>query len=436
MSAKPTRLRQCKQLSHAGSMRLRASVILLFASMAACAPQTRPASPKAHAGSSLADVRRVTEQSVRELAAADARIAKRAHLEPTQADLARAMQASLAAEESAALLSGAPDPFTRAPRIVALERAHARSAGLAPREAGARLELAALQAVLREERARLERESQLPAASSRLIRAMAALEPPRSTLEMGQNDAALSRRLGEVEDALDTADSLDCDGIEDALDDLEPFVGSVYPEAEKSLTSLRLACGQALPAARGKRALPPLASAPTALAKARWIALRSRIRNELQAYQAPAESVRSGEREAETTQLLFERAPCVAPAFPPGLGPSSERAFGCGALARARDDAALLRLVIHDLLTLGLWSLELAEERHDYRRVLSLYAMAGRVSAEVGSKLARKAAAEPEIALRAGLLGEQLATLEPAARPKWIRDYLAGGLFLPAELGR
>jgi len=382
----------------------------------------------------LEEVRAASHDTLRELAAADGRVAQRAHVEIDQADLARAMQASLATEESAALLSGTPDAFTRAPRARAFAAAHARLDGLAPVDPAARTELAALRAVLREEEARFGREATLPAAATRLVRALASVEPPRTTAERTQNDVVLARRLGEIEDSLDDADSLDGDAIEDALDELEPFVGTVYPEAEKALTSLRLACGQALPAPHGPRRIPALAVTIGAGTKARWIELRARVRTEREAYQTPDESVHSADREAQATDLLLQRGPCPAAPAPARVSPAPERAFGCAALERGAGAPLLLDLVVHDLLTVGLWAIELGEERAGYRRVLSQYAMAGRVSTEVGSKLARRAAAEPETALRAGLIGQELAALDRPARAQWIRDYLARGAFLAAEL--
>lgn len=424
---------------------MRALSILSCVGLLACAGPQRPIRATSAIGGSLRDIEHARDETWRELAAADPRFARRAHLQPSQAEVAKAMQASLVAEENAALLGGGPDPFTRAPRDRALGLSKNR---LEPLMGGApsldaRLELAGLIAVLREEQARFDREASLPRAGTRLIRALAATEPPQSIVdasgsatpeEMRRTDATLSRRLGEIEDSLDESDSLDGDAIEDALDELEPLLGPSYVDAEKALTSLRLACNQKLATPHGARPLPPMAARVPADAKAQWIALRDRMKKELLAYQTPAESVRASEREAEATQLLFEATTCGAPAWPSSLRPSPERVFACGALQHARTDALLLPLIVHDLLTLGIWALELAENRDGYRRVLSHYAMAGRVSPDVGSKIARRAAAEPELALRAGLLGQELAGIAPAQRPAWILAYFERGSFLPAEV--
>lgn len=409
---------------------MRALCILLLASGCAASAQPPAASPAA--GVSPVDVRAARTDTFRELAAADARFARRARIEPTQADLARAMQASLAVEEQAGLLEGAPDPFTRAPREKALERARQRLGAMAATEPAARGELALLRAVLREEDARFAREAKLPDASVRLIHALSATPPPRTNEERAQNDAALTRRLGDLEDALDTADTLDGDAIEDALDELEPQVSLVYPEATKALTSLRLAASRDLPTPKGARPLPTLAVPLPPGAKAAWVTQRERVRKELVAWRSALDSVNAADREQEATELVLGRSPCGAAPLPLALPP--ERTFACGALARGAEQPLLLELVVHDLLTVGLWALELTEERGNYRRVLSQYAMAGRVSADVGGKLARKVAAEPEVALRAALVGQELAALPQAARPQWIRDYLARGAFLPAEL--
>lgn len=409
---------------------MRAVCILLAA--AGCKVASPPVAAAPAVGATMENVLAAQAETFRELAAADARFARRASAMPTRVDLARAMQASVAAEEPAGLLSGAPDPLTRAPRQKALEAATARIAGLAPTAPDARGALALLRAVIREERARFTREAKLPDASVRLIHALAAAPPPLSNEERAQNDAVLTRRLGEIEDSLDAADSLDGDSIEDALDQLEPQVTSIYPEATKALTSLRLASSLDLPPPSGTRAIPVLAVALPIGTKAAWVAHRERIRTELLQWQSAADSVRASDREREATELVLGRSPCGATPSP--LAPPPERTFGCSALARGAEEPLLLTLVVHDLLTLGLWAIELSEERSNYRRVLSQYAMAGRVPADVGGKLARNVAAAPEAALRAGQLGGELAALPKAARPKWIRDYLARGAFLPAEL--
>lgn len=404
-------------------------ILILVAGCGGSAPRAALA-PALSTG--VREVHDAQSEFFHELAAADARFAARAGIQPTQTELTRAMQASLAVEEAAGLLAGAPDPFTRAPRAMALAHARARLGTLAPSAATARAELAMLHAVLREEEARFAREATLPAASVRLIHALAATPPPRSEAERAHNDAALTRRLGDLEDALDTADTLDGDAIEDALDELEPRVAQLYPEATRALTSLRLACSRDLPAASGARALPQLAMPLSADASVVWSAQRQQIRAEIQHWHSAVDSVNAADREQEATALMLGRAACSASATP--LSPSPERRFGCAALARGAEQPLLLELVVHDLLTAGLWALELAAERGNYRRVLSQYAMAGRVSPDVGGRLARTLAAEPEAALRAALIAQQLAALPAAARPAWIRAYLARGAFLPAEL--
>lgn len=401
--------------------------------LAGCA--TTPAPRVATAPTAHAPWSETRDQILRELAAADPRFARRARLQPTQAELAAALQASIATEEQAGVLNGGPDAFTRAPRERALQRAATRLASTpAPGSAEDAREQAGLRILLLEERTRFARETPLPRAATRLIRALAQLDPPQSMIELQRTDATVSRHLGDIEDSLDEGDSLDCDAIEDALDELEPLLGATYTDSEKALASLRLACDQTKPPARGARALPPLSTAVPSDAKGQWVELRDRVKGELRAYQTPAESVRESEREADAAGLLFGRTTCAATRWPGQVAAPPERAFGCAALQHAAEQPLLTSLMVHDLLTLGLWATELAEQREDYRRVLTRYAMASRVSPDVGSRIARRAAAEPELALRAGMLGAELAKRAPNERPGFIRDYLARGAFLPSEL--
>lgn len=377
--------------------------------------------------SDLAAIEQAERESFLELAAADARFARRAHLQPSQLELGRGLQLSLQREEQARLLGGAPDPLTRAPRERALERAEARLQRRSPGDPKADAEHALFAAIVREERLRFSRESQLPRDAARVIRAMAETPPPASDQERAENDLTLAVRLGEIEDSLDQADSLDGDAIADALGALDPQL-SLYPETTKASTSLRLAVGQNLRAPTGGRPLPETVD------KAGWVRLRARMQDELHAWTSPADTVNEDEREQRAAEWLFGKAGCPAAALPQRVSPSAERSFGCAAIAHGAEEARVLLVVIHDLLTFGLWAAELGEERADYRRVLARYAMDGHVPPELGARLARRAAAEPELGLRAGQLGAALASLPAAARNTWIRNYLAGGAFLPAEL--
>ena len=416
------------------AVQLRVLYLGFLACMTACAHPPSATSATARPTDGFERVEAAELEAFRVLAAADARFAARAHVEPTQLELARAMQASMTAEEPAVMLGGGPDAFTRAPRAQAFPRIDRLVASLSPAAPAARAELAVLRAVVGEEEARFARETPLPAAAVRLIRALATLEPPRNVQERALNDAGLTRRLGEIEDSLDVADSLDGDSIQDALDELEPRVGSVYPEATKALTSLRLAVSHGLKEPQGARPLPALAAPLSPAPKERWTSLRQRLRAELVEWRSAADSVNAGDRERDATELLLGRATCGAPTRPASLSLPPERAFGCRALVKGTLEPLLLEVVVHDLLTLGLWSLEIAADRQDYRRVLSQYAMAGRVPGDVGGKLARRVAAEPELGLRAATVGEELAALPPSQRARWIQDYLARGAFLEREL--
>lgn len=397
--------------------------LLLGLALVGCAhTSANPAPPVRQDAPARAEVQRAAHDTFLELAAADARFARRTSVQPTPTALARGMQLALEREELVRLLDGAPDPFARAPRERALARADERLQRLP-----AVPELALLRAVIREEHERFARESELPRDAARLIRALATTPPPATEIERAANDVTLAVRLGEIEDALERADSLDGDAIEDALAELEPQM-RLYPEMTKALTSLRLAAGQALPPPKGGRAL---SNAPD---RARWIAARNAIRAELLAWQSAADTVDAGAREERAAELLFSQQSCPAARVPAGLAPSSPRTFGCAALAGAREQAWILKLVVHDLLTYGLWAIELAEDRADYRRVISRYAMQSHVAPELAAKLARRAAAEPEIALRGGHIGAALAAQNEAARAAWIQSYLANGAFLSEEL--
>jgi hypothetical protein len=410
---------------------------LLAAPLAACAGSTQaPTSPAVteDPAARVAAFEAAEDEILRDLAASDRRFAQRARIVPRDEDVRRiAIGAVLAEDPSIAVVDGAIDPFSfeaRARALAAvrkkLERAPrnlpASAPGTTPEPA---LEHELLVRLVDEEEARLAEERKLPRSASALVRGIVQTwTPPGSPEEVAAHDRWLSRRLGEVREALAKTplDIVRARDLDDALDALEHDIDEPgFTASTQELVRLR-------DAIESQGSQPLARSEWTTLARALQAHLGVAMSaEELDAKLASAEvtSRAAAEREiaaskllpddlaSRTAPLMFGTKPCVAAV--PGsrvraMSPPPERLAACEIrrdLARATvaDRAALAATLtaLHDHVVVAQWTLEVARGAATIQAATARHHLLARPAPDDQARLERIAFARPVTAIGAGV---------------------------------
>lgn len=417
----------------------------LFATVSfvvACGGPTTPKTPPV-APEDPALFERAEDEVLRDLSAIDRRFARRARIEPSEADLRRvAMSAILNEDPTLAVNDGAIDPFSFDARARGLEAVKQRVAKL---PVGGR-ERELLARVVDAETARLEEERALPRSASALVRALVdSWSAPKDDRETAEDDRWLARRLREVREAMATADprvALDvvrARELDDALDSLEHITSTLpFPHATQELMRVRdaLEAAASKPAARATRDWDVVARrlgaqvGVTASTEQLAEAFAS-LEADLRAKAEPAVKGAGLDRDALADAIdrrLFVSGPCVDAV--PGsrarsMAAPREREPGChlrklvaGTHHENGEERAIALAAMHDHVVVATWALEVARGTGTIAEAESKHRLLVPVLPDTRARLERIALARPATAIGAGVAVRLLTTGDPAARAK------------------
>ena len=416
---------------------LRGLALLVF--IAGCAATTalpQPATGRDPA-SARAAFERGEDEVLRELAAIDARLARRSRLVPREEDLRRVvMTATLREDPSVALVDGAIDPFSFDARARGLDAAKQKLAALPP----AGLERDLLVRLVDAELVRLDEERALPRSSSALVRAIVdTWQTPRSIEEAGDEDRWLARRLGEIRGSLGATPPLDVTRareLDDALDALERLATG-FTKATQELVRIR-------------EALEALGARPPARPAADWELVSRRARAHLgisleglggELIALEADTRARAERamtdahvgrdvlDARLPKEIFAAGPCNDAVFDSrvrSMAAPEEREAGCHLrhlVAVADDDAAqaIALVVMHDHVVVATRALDVARGS-SLAEAEARHRLIAPVMPDRRARLERIALARPVSAIGAALTVSILVDGEPRMRARaWLR---------------
>ena len=393
---------------------------LAFVLLAGCA--TPPAKPPP--SSPGPDFGRLEEDVLHALAATDTRVARRAHLEPTEDEAQRvAMEAMLREDPTVAVVGSNVDPFSFDARARGLALASERARAL-PAGPGREREL--VTRLVEGEQRRLDEERRLPLSGSALVRAIVdTWEAPRDEREAADRDRWLTRRLGElrvklVKAPLDTVRARDLD---DALDALERVLRGLTG-ATQELVRVRDAL-ESTPA-------PAPTASTWSLVAPRLAAHLGLVEND-EALARMLAVTEKDLRDRATTALagrspsgtLFTTGPCLdvvagsrlrSMAAPPEREPSCQLRHAI----RAEPDAANALALLHDHVAIAAWALAVARGGSTLTHAQGEYHLLIPVAdPALRSRYERIALARPVAALAAGLTARLLAPAPSARATAW-----------------
>ena len=333
-------------------------------------------------GTNAARLARDEDALLHQLAAVDARIAKRAHIAPSEAELRKtAVGAILHEDTSAKLVEGALDVFSFDARARGIDGARRDLASWSyPVDGDAALERDLVARLVAEEDARLAEERDLPRSASTLVRGMVeSWAAPADADAAKDRDAWVTRRLDELRATLrDGALTMfEANELDDELDALEKLTAAGYPSSAAALTRLRLAAGDVKPA-KEPLGRPDVVRAGAKVhlglvADAQTVAELERVEGELR---AAIKEATAGKTEAQVRALeqaaadgvLVEASCAESPERPSrmrALAPPPERAAACGAVRLAAasvasgatpDDAVRALMSLHGDVVVALWA--------------------------------------------------------------------------------
>jgi hypothetical protein len=378
------------------------------------------------------------DEVLRELAAIDRRLAKRARVTPSEEDLRRVTMAGVLREDpTLAVIDGAVDPFSFDARARGLESVRQKVQSLPRSPAGARTsERDLLERLIDEETARIEEERLLPRSASSLVRAIVdTWQPPKSEVELATADRWLARRLGELRaamtSAIDPAYALDvvrARELDDALDALEHLASAPgFTTATQELVRMR-------------EALEGIASRPASKAQSEWDVVARRVRahlgitasaselsrqltalsNDLHARADEAVAAAGFDRDALATALekqVFVSGSCVdgvAGSRVRSMAAPPEREAACHLrhlVARIDDPKvrALALAAMHDHVIVALWALDVAQGAATLAEAQSRHHLYVPVLPDTKARYERIALARPVAALGAAATAHILA---------------------------
>lgn len=230
---------------------------VLFAALSAlagCGPRDRAATPEDPAAAARKTME-IEAVVLRDLAAVDARLAARAHVDPDDSDLRKVVMAAVLAEEAGlGIVDGRIDTFSFDARRRGIAAAREKLAGL-PQHPSASFEREVATRLIEEESARLEEERDLPRSASILVRGLVETwTPPASPQAMGERDQWLARRLADVRRSIEEPSARPLDvsrarELDDALDALERLSSAaILPASTAELVKLRNTLEERAPA--------------------------------------------------------------------------------------------------------------------------------------------------------------------------------------------
>ncbi|WP_394833911.1 hypothetical protein LVJ94_46145 [Pendulispora rubella] len=359
-------------------MRLsRQAALLLTAAWAAgCASKAAPPRSPTEAGTeNAARFARDEDALLGDLAAVDARLARRTGVVAKESDVRKNVMGAILAEDSTLEVGdeGALDLFSFEARARGLEAASQRARGWTyPLAKDVELERRLLVRLIDEEKARVAEEKALPRSASELVRGVVACWVPPSSQEAGkERDKWLARRLTDVLASLrdGALTKFEANELDDSLDALERLTAG-YGESSVAMARLRVALDQVKPASdpthdgesvrRGVRT--HLGLATDAAMFARMERAEKELRKAISASNAGRSEaeMRTIESDALARVLVEDRCHGNGSRLR-SRTPPPERAYVCGSLRRMADatspharTAALMAL--HTELVVALWT--------------------------------------------------------------------------------
>jgi hypothetical protein len=384
-----------------------------------------------------------------ELGATDLRLAMRLPARPSAAVRERASADAVVRGADIVLVDGTIDPFSfdeRARRLHAL-RAELRTAP-DDRILQGREERALLERILDAEELRVAEERLSPESGSERVRAIVATwGHPSSTADVDARELEIARGLVGVIAGLGTG-RLSRPRIlelEDALDPLERLaVPEGYPEAAKTITSLRVELGKAPTTGSIRDAASALSvelSAYLGVHEDRDALIahldeeEATLRRDAKAALARLPGRASDDAlTAAATRVQLDRpcAPRESRSLARALRPPPERAFVCDILtlivgATVATDDAMMAVALHDAVAISLWALALDKGATDLDVTRTDHPLMGSVPHDRQDRLVRAALVSPVRAVAAGLAVALLDAEGPDARQARAKAWLAFG---------
>lgn len=426
----------------------RALAVLLLSALAGCGSGTKPAeTPASDPTANVHAFEDAEEDILRDLAAVDRRVAKRARITPREGDLQKnAMGALFAEDPTVFIVDGAIDPFSfeaRARGLASIKEKIAKmpadlpatSEGMTPSPAFERDLLARL---VDEEVLRLEEERGLPRSASSLIRAVVDTWPAPANIEqVGERNRWIARRLAEVRESMTkaTLDTVRARELDDALDALEHLIDA--PGFQKSLAEL----------VRVRDALETQGSRPPQGAQSDWADVARRLKTHVGVTAAPEAIERALDAAEKDLKKRADAAVAAAKiprdvlvtrlasaVFPPGdcldavpgsrvrsMAAPPERTPACHLrhfVAGASDDTAraVALAAMHDHVVVAQWALDVARGQGALAQATNRHALFALPTPDTMARLERLAQARPVLAIAAGEIARNIAGADDPAK--------------------
>ncbi|WP_394844391.1 hypothetical protein LZC95_45980 [Pendulispora brunnea] len=381
-----------------------------------------------------------------DLAAVDARLARRAGVVAKEADVRKNVMGAILAEDSTLEVGdeGALDLFSFEARARGLEAASQRARGWTyPLAKDSELERRLLVRLIDEEKARVAEEKALPRSASELVRGMVACWVPPANQEAGKaRDKWLARRLTDVQASLKDGalTKFEANELDDSLDALERLTTG-YGESSVAMARLRVALDQVRPASdptndgesvrRGVRT--HLGLATDAAMFTRMERAEKELRKALSASNAGRSEAEMRTIEADALARVLVEGRCQ------GNGsrlrsrtPPPERAYVCGSLRRMADATspqarAAALMALHTELVVALWTSPIHFGQDAPYRAANKLRPLMPIPPEREVRLLRVAAVRPVAALAVGWAAVLLTEAGPDAAGTRASRWLAFG---------
>jgi len=356
-----------------------------------------------------------------DLAALDARLARRTGVAAKEADVRKNVMGAILAEDATLKVGdeGALDLFSFEARERGLDAASRRARSWTyPLAKNGELERRLVVRLVDEEKARVGEEKALPRSASELVRGVVACWVPPSGEEASkERDRWLARRLNDVRASLKDGalTKFESNELDDSLDALEHLT-SGYAESAAGIARLRVALDQVKPATdptHDGEAVRRAARMHLGVdIDAELFARMERAEKELRKAISTANAARSeGEMraiEADALDRVLVEGRCQGDGSRlRSRTPPPERAYVCGALRRAEGAAApraqmAALMALHTELVVALWTSPIHfGQDAPYRAANKLRPMMP-IPPEREVRLLRVAAVRPVSALAAG----------------------------------
>lgn len=421
---------------------------LLLLVVVGCGSGTKPAeTPASDPTANVHAFEEAEEDILRDLAAVDRRLAKRARITPREEDLGKnAMKALLAEDPTVFVVEGAIDPFSfeaRARGLAAIKEKIAKmpanlpatSAGMTPSPA---FERDLLTRLVDEEILRLEEERALPRSASSLVRALVDTWPPPANIEeVGERNRWVARRLAEVRESMAkaTLDTVRARELDDALDALEHLIDA--PGFQKSLAEL----------VRVRDALETQGSRPPQGAQSEWADVARRLKLHVgltatpEAIERALDAAEKDLKKRAETAVAAAKIPrdvlvarLASAVFPPGdcldavpgsrvrsMAAPPERTPACHLrhfVAGASDETsrAVALAAMHDHVVVAQWALDVARGQGTLAQATNKHPLFALPTPDTMARFERLAQARPVLAIAAGELARILAATEDPSK--------------------